>query len=75
MGEIRQAIETEYKTFLSVLNDSEDGRFCYVVPDDEGKCMSFRKSELTYGTFNEAMYALIMNFNDIIKGISAKRAP
>lgn len=75
LGEIRQAIETEYKTYLSVLNDSEDGRFCYVVPDDEGKCMSFRKSELRYGTFNEAMYALIMNFNDIIKGKSAKMTP
>lgn len=36
--------------------------------DDDGEThMSSRKSELIYGTFNEAMYALIMKFNEINK--------
>lgn len=67
LGEIHKALETQYNTHLYVIKEYDDKGFYYVLPDDGETRMSSRKSELIYGTFNEAMYALIMKFNEIKK--------
>lgn len=67
LGEIHKALETHYNTYLAVIKEYDDRGFYFVLPDDGETHMSSRKSELIYGTFNEAMYALIMKFNEINK--------
>ena len=67
LGEIHKALETHYNTYLAVIKEYDDRGFYFVLPDDGETHMSSRKSELIYGTFKEAMYALIMKFNEINK--------
>lgn len=68
LSEIRHAIEERYNIYLSVFESYKGHGFRYMEPRlrVDGDYHT-RESKDTYPTFNEAMYALIIRFNEVVK--------
>lgn len=67
LSEIRHTIEDQYDTYLSVSKSYKRDGFCYDMPRFGKDDFHTKESEDVYPTFNEAMYALILKFNEIVK--------
>lgn len=67
VSQVRHLIEQKYKTYLSVERaDGEDGYY-YLPPHRKGEFVPEGKDRKFYATFNGAMSALILKFNEIYK--------
>ena len=68
LSEIRHAIEEKYDTYLAVVDSYKGRGFHYMTPRlRSDRDYHTRESKDTYPTFNEAMYALILKFNEYVK--------
>ena len=65
VSQVRKLIEQKFKTYLSVERDDETGEYYYMPPRRNGEYVSEDNDRKYYATFNEAMSALIIKFNEI----------
>ena len=65
VSQVRKLIEQKLKTYLSVEKDDETGEYYYMPPRRNGEYVIEDKNRKYYATFNEAMSALILKFNEI----------
>lgn len=67
VSQVRKLIEQKFKTYLSVERDDETGEYYYMPPRRDGEYVSEDKERKYYATFNEAMSALMLKFNEIYR--------
>ena len=65
VSDVRRIIEKKFKTYLSVVRDNGGKGYYYLSPRRNGEFIPEEKGKKYYATFNEAMKALIIKYNEI----------
>lgn len=65
VSQVRKLIEQKFKTYLSVERNDKTGEYYFIPPRRNGEYVPEDKNRKYYATFNEAMSALILKFNEI----------